>query len=130
MLLQRKKFQLLAGGSALLLCFAWLYTNYRQFFPPCVFYQLTNLHCPGCGTTRALHALLHFDFARAAHMNALFILVGLPLLAALGLEMMQGRLIFSARTHSLMAYGYLILAIAFTVIRNIPQYPFNLLAPY
>jgi len=128
--IQKYRYQLLAGGSALLLCFAWLYTNYRQFLPPCVFFQLTGLHCPGCGATRAVHALLHFDFVRAVHMNALFILVGLPLLAALGLEMLQGRLIFSARTHSLMAYGYLILAVLFSVLRNIPQHPFSLLAPY
>lgn len=121
---------MLAGGSALLLCFAWLYTHYRQLFPPCLFFQLTGMHCPGCGTTRALHAFLHLDIARAAHMNALFILIGLPLLAFLGIEMIKGRLIFSAQAHKWMAYGYLILAILFTVARNIPQYPFSLLAPY
>lgn len=130
MLLQRYKYQVLAGGSVLLLCFYWLYTHYRQFFPPCVFFQLTGLHCPGCGVTRALHALLHLDIARAAHMNALFILVGLPILLILGLEMVQGKLYVSARAHRLMGYGYLIVAVLFTVARNIPQHPFSLLAPY
>jgi len=130
MVLRNQKHVLLAGGSVLLLCFAWLYTHYRQFFPPCMFHQLTGLHCPGCGATRALHALLHFDFARAAHMNALFILVGLPILAILGLEMVQEKLYVSARAHKLMAYGYLALAVLFTVARNIPQHPFSLLAPY
>jgi len=130
MLVQRHRYPLLAGGSILLLGFAWLYTHYRQFFPPCLFHELTGLHCPGCGATRALHALLHLDLARALHMNALFILVGLPVLAILGLEMMQGKLYVSARAHKWMAYGYLILAVLFTVVRNIPQPPFSLLAPY
>ncbi|OQA31529.1 MAG: hypothetical protein BWY57_02325 [Betaproteobacteria bacterium ADurb.Bin341] len=130
MVLRNQKHVLLAGGSVLLLCFAWLYTHYRQFFPPCMFHQLTGLHCPGCGATRALYALLHLDLARALHMNALFILVGLPVLAILGLEMMQEKLYVSARAHKWMAYGYLILAVLFTIARNIPLPPFSLLAPY
>jgi len=129
-LVRNHKHALLAGGSVLLLSFAWLYTHHRQFFPPCMFYQLTGLHCPGCGITRAVHALLHLDLARALHMNGLFILIGLPILTFLGLEMMQGKLYLSARTHKLMAYGYLILALLFAIARNIPQHPFSLLAPY
>ena len=29
------------------------------FYPQCAFKQATGLDCPGCGTTRALHALVH-----------------------------------------------------------------------
>ena len=39
-------------------------------FPQCVFHSLTGLQCPGCGTTRALHALLHGNVAAAWHFNA------------------------------------------------------------
>ena len=43
-------------------------------FPRCPFFVLTGLKCPGCGTLRALHAVLHFDFMRAFHLNpALFV---------------------------------------------------------
>ena len=28
-------------------------------YAPCLFYALTDLYCPGCGTLRGLHELLH-----------------------------------------------------------------------
>ena len=41
---------------------------------------LTGLHCPGCGSTRGLHALLHGDVAAAWRFNPAMVLV-LPLAA-------------------------------------------------
>jgi hypothetical protein len=32
---------------------------------PCVFHALTGYYCPGCGGTRAVYALLHFQLLRA-----------------------------------------------------------------
>ncbi|WP_057675753.1 DUF2752 domain-containing protein, partial [Xanthomonas citri] len=51
-------------------------------FPPCVFRAVTGCYCPGCGMTRALYALVHFDLPGAFAMNpaavlGLFILPGL-----------------------------------------------------
>ena len=48
-----------------------------QFYPHCVFHALTGLQCPGCGTTRALHHLLHGDVAGAFRLNAM-LFVGVP----------------------------------------------------
>ena len=39
------------------------------FYPPCPLRALTGLQCPGCGGTRALHALLHGDVAGAFAFN-------------------------------------------------------------
>ena len=39
-------------------------------FPRCPFFVATGLHCPGCGTARALHAALHGRFAEALRFNA------------------------------------------------------------
>ena len=39
------------------------------FFPPCPLFKVTGLQCPGCGTTRALHALVHGDVAAAVRWN-------------------------------------------------------------
>ena len=51
-------------------------------FPRCPFYVLTGLKCPGCGSQRALHCLLHMDIAGAAANNFLLV-AALPLVALL-----------------------------------------------
>ena len=46
--------------------------------PQCIFLRLTGWQCPGCGTQRAIHALMHGDVAAAWHFNAaLFVAVPL-----------------------------------------------------
>jgi len=50
-----------------------------DFFPKCIFHSLTGLDCPGCGSQRAIHALLHGEVVKAADMNLLVVLF-LPLL--------------------------------------------------
>ena len=44
-------------------------------YPPCPFNYLTGLQCPGCGGTRALHALLHGDIAGAFAFNPMLFVV-------------------------------------------------------
>ncbi|HEV7676759.1 MAG TPA: DUF2752 domain-containing protein [Candidatus Angelobacter sp.] len=46
-----------------------------SFYPRCPIYLTTHWLCPGCGSTRALHALLHLDVPGAFHYNALFTLL-------------------------------------------------------
>jgi hypothetical protein len=46
-----------------------------SFYPRCPIYLATHWLCPGCGSTRALHSLLHFDVQSALHYNALFTLL-------------------------------------------------------
>jgi len=52
----------------------------HEFFPRCVFLNLTGYKCPGCGSQRALHALLHGDVVGAFKFNAM-LLVAIPWLA-------------------------------------------------
>lgn len=51
----------------------------NAIFPKCPFYVLTGLKCPGCGSQRALHALLHLQIGRAFRENPLLV-VSLPYL--------------------------------------------------
>ncbi len=54
-----------------------------SIYPPCVFHWLTGLHCPGCGATRCVYALLCLDLPQAFAYNPLFVLA-LPLFAYSG----------------------------------------------
>ncbi len=42
-----------------------------NMFPKCGFYVLTGWKCPGCGSQRALHFLLHGQFAESFMQNPL-----------------------------------------------------------
>lgn len=91
--------------------------------PKCPTKLLTGVDCPGCGGLRMTHDLLHGDLAGAAHSN-LFLLLLLPVLAVvLGMfarARWQGRpLRFDVRA----GYAILVVAIVFTVVRNLPGWP-------
>ncbi|HMU06792.1 MAG TPA: DUF2752 domain-containing protein [Kaistella sp.] len=45
-----------------------------SFFPSCPFKSVTGLDCPGCGSQRAIHELLHLNFKKAFEYNALLVL--------------------------------------------------------
>ena len=51
-------------------------------YPRCPFYALTGLKCPGCGTLRGLHALMHFRFIDAWRVNPAMV-VSIPLIISL-----------------------------------------------
>ena len=49
-------------------------------FPSCFWRAVTGWLCPGCGSARAVHALVHGDVAAAIALNPLVVLT-LPLIA-------------------------------------------------
>lgn len=56
-----------------------------------MFHELTGWQCPGCGSQRMIHSLLHGDFAAAWHYNALLLIL-IPVLAImLFLELTKNR---------------------------------------
>ena len=42
-------------------------------YPLCPIHMVTGFRCPGCGSTHALHALLHGRVAEAVRYNALIV---------------------------------------------------------
>lgn len=86
-MIPRRRRHLVAGAivaavGLLLTAAYWLFDPSRFIFPRCPVYVITGWQCPGCGSQRALHALLHGDVASAWHYNA-FLLCMAPVVALL-----------------------------------------------
>ena len=119
---------ILAAGAILLLYFFVKPANGN--LPKCLFHEMTNLYCPGCGVQRSLHALLHGHVLEAIDYNLMFILF-MPLIIyfvvvfVLDKKYPLSSFIYT-RTFSL---SILIFVIGFWVLRNLPFAPFNWLAP-
>ena len=102
------------------------------FFPQCPLYQFLGIHCPGCGLTRGFHALFHGDVITAIDFNALLPIYAFflgYLVISLALITARGRGLSWKIFQPAALYGFLILSLVFAVLRNIPVYPLNLLAP-
>lgn len=91
-------------------------------FPPCVFHALTGLHCPGCGSLRAFHSLLHGEVLRALAFNPLTT-AAVPLLCA-GIVRESRRIVSGRdldwRLPAWAIYALLALLLAFGIARNLP----------
>jgi hypothetical protein len=96
-----------------------------SFYPPCPFRALTGLHCPGCGTLRAFHALLHGDIPGALKMNPVTTL-GAPLLLVGALReswrVLRGTDPIPVRAPAWSIRALLILLVGFAVLRNLPAF--------
>jgi hypothetical protein len=105
-----------------------------SWYPGCLLYKATGLHCPGCGMTRAAYATLHGDFPRAFRMNPVGMVllpVGMMALAFEGVGWVRDRPPpFRLNPGAKGAWALAWLVIAFWILRNIPVWPFTLLAPY
>lgn len=100
--------------------------------PRCVFRELTGLYCPGCGTGHAVQALLRGDLGAALRQNAFTVLALVPVTLALMRETAESfglvvprRLVTDPRWPIALAA----VVVAFWVLRNVPVWPFALLAP-
>jgi hypothetical protein len=122
---------LLAGAAAASFGVWQLGARPPAWYPPCPFHALTGLNCPGCGSARTVHALAHGEWARALAQNPLLVLL-LPLLL-----FWTGHALWRALRHNLppvelprpTAAIMLGVVMAFWVLRNLPWWPFTLLAP-
>ena len=73
-------------GSIVLLLLILVYYSFNPsnmaIFPKCPFLLLTGLKCPGCGSQRAIHCLLHLNLLDAIKYNFLLVL-SLPIIIIL-----------------------------------------------
>lgn len=96
-----------------------------SFYPRCLFHAVTGWDCPGCGSLRSAHQLLHGNFKMAFALNPLFVL-GIPLFAFLAAQpFVRGtRPATLARTlaQPRLLWPLVAIAIAFGIFRNTPLF--------
>jgi Protein of unknown function (DUF2752) len=120
---RRHRFAML-GAAALLagaLAYIGLVDPHKpdSIFPICPFRLLTGLNCPGCGTLRMIHDVLHGHLAAAINDN-IAVLVGIPLLAGwMVLRRRGGKMPLTLPA----AAAVMVTLLAWTVVRNLPGFP-------
>lgn len=76
---RRTKIALWIGILLCLFIGLYVYANYDpqicQWFPRCAILTFTGLKCPGCGSQRVFHALLHGQILQAFKYNALLVIL-------------------------------------------------------
>lgn len=101
-------------------------------FPPCPLRYFTGWYCPGCGSLRALHQLLHGNLSAAWALNPLTILL-LPFLAygiaSYALFEIRGQHLPRLFLPAVWIRALCAVIILFGIARNIPFHPFDLLGP-
>ena len=111
---------LISGVCAFLFA---VHPSESRLVPTCPFLLLTGLHCPGCGTLRGLHHLLHGRLASAVGLNPLMVgalpymlgsYVGFVRRALSGAPLAPG-----AKAHR-WAFLVPVVVVLFGILRNLP----------
>lgn len=108
----------------------YLFDPARGGYPLCLFKLWTGLDCPGCGTLRALHQLLHGNLGRALDHNVLTV-AALPLaayaIASAVMILVRGRGLPQILRSPVTGWVLVGVIMGFWLIRNIPVYPLTVL---
>lgn len=101
-------------------------------YPTCPFLAVTGCYCPGCGSLRALHHLMRGHLQTAFGLNPLLVLslpfVGYSFASHAALAFL-GRSLRGYFLRPILIWTLLGIIILYWVLRNLPTYPFTLLAP-
>ncbi len=131
-----KKILKLFFAFSILSILGYLYFRFdpinNLLFPKCPLYVSTGLYCPGCGSQRATHALLHFDIIGIFKSNLLFLPAILLIVYHYAIQVIN----YVLKTHytsildkSKAPLVVLIIVLLFWILRNLPYDAFNFLAP-
>ena len=122
------------GAVAAIVIAFFLYQNGPRYawYPGCLFHRLTGLECPGCGMTRATYAALHGRFGEALRFNPLGMIVLTALGVWVGIQIpawLRGEAqAFRFRVGPCGGWWLVGVVLGYWILRNIPVWPFTLLA--
>ena len=122
----KKKYKFIVEILVLLLVSLYYFFNptVSNFFPKCPFHTITGLYCPGCGSQRAIHDLMHLNIFEAINHNALMFFA---FTFGIGLYLYSKKKFYDLIYHPkspLIIFGIIFL---FGVLRNLDR--FHFLAP-
>ena len=125
---------LLCAGAAACAGAVYLYFHNPYEYPlPCIVYVLPGVYCPGCGAGRASDSILHGRFADAVCYNPLMTVllpfIGLYVTVRTLDWVVTGGNHIDCRISVKFLVGVLVVIFVYGVLRNIPVFPFTLLAP-
>jgi len=130
------KFLKLFSVFLILSILAYLYFKFDPInnflFPKCPLYATTGIYCPGCGSQRATHALLHFDIINVFKSNLLFFPAILLVVYHIGIQIINeilGTKHSSILDHTKAPVIVLVIVLLYWLLRNLPIIPFSFLAP-
>jgi hypothetical protein len=111
------------GGGITAAYFLYVVDPARSaLYAPCPFHLLIGLYCPGCGSLRALHELLHGHLRTAWGLNPLLV-VALPFLGYCFFSYvtggMKGRSLPAFFVPAIAIWVFLGVVLVFWVLRNI-----------
>ena len=93
------------------------------WYPRCPFHFFTGLNCPGCGSLRALHALLHGRLVEAFCCNPL-LMACLPIVGTWLAVRVFGALALNRtlelRLPSSLSFAIAVAVVIFFILRNVP----------
>lgn len=90
-------------------------------FPRCPFLMLTGLKCPGCGSQRAVHSLLHLDIGAAAGYNFMLV-AAIPVIILLAygeLKRKSAPRLYSRINSPMFTWAVFAVVTAWWIMRNI-----------
>ena len=101
----------------LILILFWIFdpTDQNTFFWQCPFYKLTGWQCPGCGSQRAIHSLLHGELSNAFQFNPLLFCSIPYLFLGYILEQYRGKSTFCQKLWNVL-FGQLAILILIAIV--------------
>lgn len=93
----------------------------NSFYPGCMFHRVTGLNCPGCGSLRAMHQLLHGHLSAAFRFNPLLV-ISLPVAGYFFLQYILRRAMKRPAVAIRLFHIWLLAGsiVAFGILRNVP----------
>lgn len=104
----------------LILIYAVFDPSSTWWMPKCPVYLLTGFECPGCGSQRAIHALIHGNLGQAFRENA-FLIILMPFIALIAFaEISREKYprLYRSISHPFVIISLLIAVCVWTFLRN------------